>query len=158
EQRGALHLKIGPSSLPLEAQGPASFQAEGYPLTVEFSLAGNKPARQLQLRVGDDEPTLAARFDPATPSPQQLQAYTGTFHSDELDVARPFLVHEGRLAIRRESRKFVANIEPLQPAMQDSFSGDAGFIRFTRDAAGRVTGFDLSSSRMKGIRFERRQP
>ena len=38
----------------------------------------------------------------------------------------------------------------------DGFSSGPGFVRFTRDSGGRLTGFDFSASRMKKIRFDRR--
>jgi hypothetical protein len=42
--------------------------------------------------------------------------------------------------------------------MKDAFTAGGGMIRFTRDAAGNVTGYELSASRMRGIRFEREKP
>ncbi len=70
----------------------------------------------------------------------------------------PLVINEGKLAVRDEHRKFETKIQPVEPAMKDAFSGEAGLLRFTRDAAGKVTGFELSASRMRGIRFELRQP
>lgn len=158
EKAGALLLKVGPISLPLIASGSASFTVSNYPVTVTFSTSGKKPAHALEFRVGHDDVTLANRFTPATPGNAELQAYAGTFYSQELDVTWPILVEDGRLAVRSEAHKFVPKTETLAPAMVDAFSGEPGFLRFIRDASGKVTGFDLSSSRMRGIRFELRQP
>lgn len=156
EEKGALTLKIGSTSLQLTPAGPASFAVEGYPATVEFSIKDQEPAHALQFGVESDPATIATRFTSATPDAEALQAYTGTFYSPELDVTWPVIVEEGRLAVRKETQKFISTIDPLEPAMTDTFNGESGFMRFTRDASGRVTGFDLSSSRMRGIRFEPR--
>jgi CubicO group peptidase (beta-lactamase class C family) len=158
EQQGALILKIGAMPLPLAATGPTSFEVQGFPVKVDFSLKGKDPAHELQLRIGNDDSMTAARFASAAPSAAQLQDYTGTFYSPELDVTWPLVVDQGKLAIRDQHRKFETKIQPVEPAMKDAFSGEAGLLRFTRDAAGKVTGFDLSASRMRGIRFELRQP
>jgi CubicO group peptidase (beta-lactamase class C family) len=158
EQQGALILKIGAMPLPLAATGPASFEVQGFPVKVDFSLKGKEPAHELQLRIGSDDSMTAARFVSAAPSVEQLQDYTGTFYSPELDVTWPLVIDQGKLAARDQQRKFETKLQPIEPAMKDAFSGEAGLLRFTRDAAGKVTGFDLSASRMRGIRFELRQP
>jgi hypothetical protein len=156
EQQGALILKIGAMPLPLAATGPASFEVQGFPVKVDFVLGGNQPAHELKLRIGDDDEISAKRFSPVVPDIEALQGYLGTFYSPELDVTWPVVISEGKLAIRDEHRKFETHIQPLAPAMQDAFSGEPGLLRFTRDASGKVTGFDLSASRMRGIHFERR--
>ena len=47
----------------------------------------------------------------------------------------------------------------LEPADADAFRYRAGggvrFVRFTRDAAGRVTGFELTTDRVYRLRFVR---
>ncbi len=158
EQQGALVLKIGAMPLPLNPTGPASFEVSGFPVKVDFSVKGKQPAQELQLRIGSDDSMLATRFARSVPDTEQLQSYSGTFYSPELDVTWPLLIEKGKLAIRDEHRKFETRIQPLEPAMKDAFSGEPGLIRFTRDAAGRIDGFDLSASRMRGIRFELRKP
>jgi hypothetical protein len=156
EHEGALVLKIGAMPLPLTATGPASFEVPGYPVKVDFSMKGKQPAHELQLHIGSDDSMTATRFEPAALSGEQLQGYVGTFYSPELDVTWPLVIDQGKLAVRDEHRKFETKIQPLEPAMKDAFSGEAGLVRFTRDADGKVTGFDLSASRMRGIRFELR--
>ncbi|WP_157994514.1 serine hydrolase domain-containing protein [Peristeroidobacter agariperforans] len=156
EQQGALILKIGAMPLPLVATGPASFEVQGYPVKVAFSITGKQAANELRLRIGDDDEMPATRFTAAVPSAEELQGYVGTFHSPELDVTWPLVIDEGKLAVRDERRKFETRIQPLAPAMKDAFSGEAGLLRFSRDASGKVTGFELSASRMRGIRFELR--
>jgi CubicO group peptidase (beta-lactamase class C family) len=157
EQKGVLILKIGAMPLPLDAAGPTSFEVQGFPVKVDFSVAGKQPAHELQLRIGSDDSMTATRFAAAAPNAEQLQGYTGTFYSPELDVTWPLVIDQGKLAVRDGHRKFETQLQPLEPAMKDAFSGEAGLIRFTRDAAGKVSGFDLSASRMRGIRFELRQ-
>lgn len=156
EQQGALILRIGAMPLPLVATGPASFEVQGFPVKADFSMTGKQAANELKLRIGDDDAMAATRFTAATPGAEALQGYVGTFYSPELDVTWPLVIDQGKLAVRDEHRKFETKIQPLAPAMQDAFSGEAGLLRFARDASGKVTGFELSASRMRGIRFELR--
>jgi hypothetical protein len=44
---------------------------------------------------------------------------------------------------------------PLSPVFVDSFYGQAGYLRFTRDASGAVNGFNMSYNGMLDFRFER---
>jgi len=86
-----------------------------------------------------------------------LRAYTGSYYSPELDVTWPITLENGHLVLTRTT------LDPdiagqLDPAMTDAFTAAGGFIRFTRDQAGQVNGFELSASRMRGIRFDRRAP
>lgn len=158
EQQGTLVLKVGAMPLPLVPTGPASFEVQGYPVKADFSLSGTQPANELKLRIGDDDEMTATRFAPVVPGAEQLQSYVGMFYSPELDVTWPLVIDQGKLAVRDQHRKFETKIQPLAPAMKDAFSGEAGLLRFTRDAAGKVTGFDLSASRMRGIHFGMRRP
>ena len=43
----------------------------------------------------------------------------------------------------------------VRPAYGDTFAGDF-LVTFTRDRAGRVTGMEMGSGRVRKVRFERR--
>ena len=43
----------------------------------------------------------------------------------------------------------------LTPVYADAFRGSIGFIRFHRDAAGKVTSFSVSQDRVWDMRFQR---
>lgn len=156
DAEGALALKVSGATLPLTPRGPATFALAGSPGTVDFPGARRAPAQTMRLQFDGMPAMVASRFVPAALSEKELQAYVGMFHSDELDVTWPIVLHEGKLAIRNETTRLVTSLQPLAPAMADAFNGETGFIRYTRDAAGRITGFDVSVFRMRGIRFEAR--
>ena len=62
------------------------------------------------------------------------------------------------LVLANEGSELVDISGALAPAMTDAFTAGGGVIHFTRDASGNVTGYDVSASRMRGIRFERAKP
>jgi CubicO group peptidase (beta-lactamase class C family) len=158
EKNGALALHAFGRSLPLKPVGGATFAVGGFPATVEFSTDGQSAARSIRLRIESDTGDVAVRFTPATPSAEELRALAGTYYSPELDVTWPIAFEGGRLVLKNKKDALSEVGGALEPAMPDAFSAGAGFIHFTRNASGRVTGFELSASRMRGIRFDVRTP
>ena len=153
---GGLALMIGGRSLPLRERDSTIFAVAGFPAVVEFSFDGSAVARAIRLRVAGDKGEPATRFEPLSLSAEELRSYEGSYSSPELGVTWPIALENGKLVIKNEKRSLVDVAGPLQPATKDAFEAPAGFVQFTRDASGRISGFDLSSSRMRDIRFERR--
>ena len=153
---GRLALMIGGRSIPLKAKDSATFAVAGFPAVVEFSFDGGPVAHAMRLRVGGDKGEPAIRFESISLSAEELRSYEGSYSSPELGVTWPIAFEKGKLVIKNEKRSLIDIAGPLQPATKDAFEAPAGFVQFTRDASGRITGFDLSSSRMRDIRFERR--
>jgi hypothetical protein len=156
DDSGTLALHLGGLALPLTPRGGATFAVAGYPATVEFSTDGDRPARALRLRIESDEVEDAERIAVAVPPDSALPAYVGTYYSPELDVAWDVVLRDGHLELARVKASLVNFGGPFVPVRRDAFTAGAGYVQFTRDAAGRVTGFDLSASRMRDIRFDRR--
>jgi hypothetical protein len=159
DQKGdSLTLGLVGRSLPLKATGPATYAVTSLPVSVEFVANGQAPARAMRLRVGSDLRAEAVRFTPVAPSEQELRALAGSYYSPELDVTWPIAFRDGHLTLANDATELVDISGVLEPAMADVFTAGSGLLRFTRDAAGRVTGYELSASRMRAIRFERRTP
>jgi CubicO group peptidase (beta-lactamase class C family) len=152
---GRLVLMIGGRSLPLRAKDSTTFGVAGFPAVVEFSFDGSARARAIRLRVGGDKGEPATRFEPILSSAEELRSYAGSYSSSELGVTWPIAFEDGKLVIKSQKRSLLDVAGALQPATKDAFEAPAGFVQFTRDASGRISGFDLSSSRMRDIRFER---
>jgi len=70
-------------------------------------------------------------------------------------VTWPVTLENGQLLLNKGAPEIVDVSGTLEPAMTDTFTAGSGLVHFTRDASGRVTGFNMSASRMRGIRFER---
>jgi CubicO group peptidase (beta-lactamase class C family)/D-alanyl-D-alanine dipeptidase len=151
---GTPALKFAGRTFPLQATGPSTFVVPELPVSVTFSVGDTGPARALRLQVASEDRPEATRFDPAKVNADSLRGYAGHYDSPELgvswsiDVDKAHLVLSGPIPV-------VEIAGSLESAMTDGFTAPGAFIRFTRDETGRVTGFDLSASRMKGIRFDR---
>src|SRR5262249_50457700 len=71
-----------------------------------------------------------ARVRRAVPTPQQLDAYTGTYASDEAEVELRAAVQNGKLVLKRRPDTTIA----LTPLFVDAFSaGGLGTVFFRRD-------------------------
>ena len=89
------------------------------------------------------------RVEPFAPTAAQLEAFAGVYRSDEIEATYRLVIKDGGL--RLERLKSTPSV--LEPIVADTFSGQPGVIRFTRDASGAVTGFVLEAGRVRGMKF-----
>jgi CubicO group peptidase (beta-lactamase class C family) len=88
-----------------------------------------------------------------TPTARELQEFAGRYESAELMTGWTLSVQDGRLV----ASHFRNGDVPLQPVEADRFQANFfGSVRFTRDDAGRITGFTANSERIRGLGFQRR--
>lgn len=108
------------------------------------------------MREGDPngKETVYVAATPASPAAAELADYAGDYHSPELDVIFQFVVQGERLVLRR--RKF--SDRALHPTLADGFTDARAQFDFTRDEAGRIDGFALSTGRIRRLRFARLEP
>ena len=118
--------------------------------------------RIAELYIGDlmepapDAPEPEPQPEAPSLSAAQLQQYAGTYRSPELDSSYEVAVDaEGRLVASHWRNAPTV----LSPAGTDTFEGDQWFfsgVRFVRDAAGEITGFTVTGTRVRELIFERR--
>lgn len=147
---GRLVLGPGPG-LALRPVAADTLQIESIPHVRLRFVRGAGGALELHGMIGAQPPIVYAAVPRATPTAGELAAYAGSYASDELDVVYTVLVEDGKLAIRRRK----PGLASLDPAFAEAFNG-LGDVRFTRDAAGRVDGFLLTTGRVRNVRFTRR--
>jgi hypothetical protein len=79
-----------------------------------------------------------------------LEAFTGTYYSEELNATWRILLADGTLTVHRRG----ADAERLLPVTTDEFALGSTSARFTR-ASGDVNGFTLALGRIRNLRFDR---
>jgi hypothetical protein len=84
-------------------------------------------------------------------APRPLADYAGQYSSDEADVSMTVAVDQDALVLKRQPDTVIR----LTPLYADAFRGAPGFLRFTRDAASRITGFTLTQDRVWLLKFTR---
>lgn len=82
------------------------------------------------------------------PTDAALQEYAGTYRSPELDIVYHVSVANGNLVVKRRLQPDLT----LTPTYQDAFSNFGNWV-FTRDAAGKVNGFQFTQGRVRRVRF-----
>jgi CubicO group peptidase (beta-lactamase class C family) len=116
----------------------------------EFGSTGGKP--QLHLSRNDRKPETFERVEAFEPSAGQLNEFAGNYYSEELDTTYRMSIEQGRLfVIDSKNEK-----EPLTSTIRDSFAIISGpQFEFSRDAAGKVSGFGVHAGRIRNVRFSK---
>jgi CubicO group peptidase (beta-lactamase class C family) len=142
-EKGRLRVESGPW---LMGMSPTRFVKPDDGQTLEFDGRG-------QLRATDEFGTVDVyeRVEPAMLTADQLKGFVGRYVSEEIETTLDVAVEEGRLVIRRRPDATI----PLTPVYADAFSINGGWVRFRRDATGRVVGLSVSQDRVWDLQFAR---
>lgn len=122
---------------------------------VELTFEGGQNGEPLRVRrVNGRYPavvyTAVAQFNP---SPAQLSDYVGNYYSEELEVTHSVTAKDGKLRIRVRALPE----REMNPIYEDAFiSSSLGQVRFTRDPAGKVNGYEVFTGRIRHLRFIKR--
>ena len=82
---------------------------------------------------------------------KMLEEYPGNFHSDEVQTSFRVLIEQGKLYLcRREGQNVL-----MRAAAKDQFKVQGWTVRFVRDAEDQISGFRLSSGRVRNLLFEK---
>ncbi|HWE47909.1 MAG TPA: serine hydrolase domain-containing protein [Caulobacteraceae bacterium] len=145
--KGVLVLKYGPLSLPMDQTGPRQFTTKAFPVTATF----DPDDRTLVLVIGDDAQPPYTRVAPWSPSPADIDALAGRYHSPELGTDWTIRVADGVAYVKGRA----VGEAKLDPIAKDIWTSDMGYFAVRRGADGHITGYDLSASRMLRIGFNR---
>jgi CubicO group peptidase (beta-lactamase class C family) len=143
---------------PLTSIGPSTFYAGSPNTRVTFTVQGSNPATKVtvsDVQDSDARPIQSSRFAPVTAA--NLSQYAGTFKAPEFDgIKWTLAVSDGQLRLRKGVQVLPGMEGPLKPANAvDTFYGAAGYLRYTRNATGRIDGFCLSLYDSTDYRFNK---
>lgn len=127
----------------------------GDPEKIEVVVSAGEtdsPSR-MALIINDGKPIVYEAVKPASESPARLAEYAGRYYSEELDTEYTLTLQGNKLV----ARKKIGDDLILAPQFADAFGDSNRLIsaKFTREPGGRVTGFLLNTSRMKGLSFKK---
>ncbi len=88
---------------------------------------------------------------PQAAAPADLQAFTGTFRSEELDAVYRIAQDDAGLVLHRR----LQGVQRMVPAGGDAFLAAELRLVFERDGEGRIRAFTVDAGRVRNIRFER---
>jgi CubicO group peptidase (beta-lactamase class C family) len=128
----------------------------------EFAVGGSPDQVARFESTGGGRPTLVrmtsgyevGRFLPVdawSPSASDLEAFVGSYHSDDAETTLTVTLEDGTLYLERYPNPVRGDIVPAVYA--DAF--DEGSIRFRRDASGRVVEISRYAGRVYDMRYQR---
>ena len=95
-----------------------------------------------------------ANLDYGVPISSQSVVNIGSMYSGEIEATYLVVLKDDKLVLRRKN---VDGDTPLIVQFADAFSGaGTGSLRFTRDGNRRISGFLLSTGRVRNLRFDKR--
>jgi len=153
-QSGSLRLAAGSRNTELKPLGEDRFRPEGQSFEIRFEPPGGPTARLVEVSGNSSGSSVFQRVEEVHPSPAELEAYVGSYRSDEIEPVYRIALQNGKLVLDRLKSKTA----PLEPAIKDLFTTSLGTLHFTRDAQGKVTGFVLNGGRVLNFRFHRANP
>ena len=123
-----------------------------FPVAFTFDQATPSAPWRLSIQgPGQEKPDVFERVTQAQPTPDELNAYAGSYVSEEIEPVYRIIVENGILVLKRLKSK----PEKLQPTLVDYFEGSNGDLHFQRDQSGKISGFVLNSDRIKNFRFRK---
>jgi CubicO group peptidase (beta-lactamase class C family) len=148
----SLQLSDLASAVPLEPAGVDRFRVPGAQPDPRLRFDASRPrSRHLELVHASGDTLILDRVQEASPTARELEAYAGTYWSEEVGSEYRLGVKDGALVLRRRRSEPVV----LTPTYADAFSADGVLYRFTR-TRGRVTEMLVDAGRIRHLRFVRR--
>ncbi len=147
----------GDETTALQSTGNGHFRLADQPLeeTLEIHFvetSAGTPRRFEQHAPRAKKANMFEAVTPFQPAAAQLIDYEGNYVSEEIDPVYRVSVEDGKLTLLYLKHKS----ETLHPLVRDTFVGDIGKLRFTRDAKGRVTGLTLDTGRIQNFTFTKK--
>ena len=139
-----LYLHLGGQRLPLAPLSSERFRLP-FGAEVEFRNGGS----ELTAFVGEGNESSFQRVAPH--GALRPADYIGAYRSDELDVIYRIEHEDGVMRMSWLKR----NGLELEPHSRDVFTGENGTVRFLRGDSGAVSGFALTTFRIRDLTFQR---
>ncbi|UCC40379.1 MAG: serine hydrolase [Candidatus Aminicenantes bacterium] len=120
---------------------------------ITFQRTESEKASRFILHQGEED-IPAQRIEPPTLNPKQLAEFAGDYYSEELGTTYTIVVQDEQLVAQHRRHDDIK----LNPTDMDQFVGEQWFfsqVQFTRDKEKKLTGFLLTGSRVRNLRFDK---
>ena len=138
-------------NIELQPLSPERFKlADPDPSTIiEFSKPTPNSRTQMNWFVQTQKPIVYRAVDPYDPTDHDKENYSGRYFCPELDVTYTILNEEGKLFLKRRKHEKTLMI----PTFKDAYTREDSDILFTRDNENAISGFTLTTERVRNLRF-----
>ena len=110
---------------------------------------------QFELKSMEGHTTRYRRAQPYAPTAADLAAFAGRYESDELRAV--LQITPGKDALMSRLNDSPASVLEFRPVDRDTFQRGLITVRFVRDTAGTVVGFNFSNPVLRKVEFTRRR-
>ena len=144
----------GQPALNMVASSESEFANEGGDVRISFNKGSDSKVNQFTLYQGG-QTIVARRIKPFDPTSLDLRTYVGNYYSPELQTSYTLELKNDTLIANHIRHEPAA----MTPIAKDAFSTNLwymGKIEFTRNEKAEITGFKVSSGRVKNVRFVKR--
>jgi CubicO group peptidase (beta-lactamase class C family) len=149
-EEGSLVVEGSPLSLTFSPLDEHHFVAVGAPVPIEAYFIPDGNGFRVSVRGA-----AWGTFEPvelAAPTAERLARYSGRYYSEELGAYYTVAAEDGLLTVQRGSLE----PETTEPTTTDAFQMNGTIIEFST-VGDEVTGFSLTSGRVRGVLFARQQ-
>jgi CubicO group peptidase (beta-lactamase class C family) len=150
---GRLAIANGPQLVPVSASGFRPPRADLFFRSQDdFELSFVDPDH-FEIKSMEGQTTRYRRARPLTPTAADLQSVDGRYESKELGAVYEIIPGTNAITMRIEGAS--GRSMELTPVERDTYMLRMMFVRFRRDASGKVTGFDYGNPVVRNISFTR---
>ena len=110
-------------------------------------------ADQFEIKTKEGETMRYTRAQPFTPTADDLKAFAGRYHSNELMAV--FEMTPGKDGLMGQANDAPGPPLAFKPVDRDTFQFSGLTLRFVRDKAGKVTGLEYSNPLLRKVKFTR---
>jgi hypothetical protein len=150
-KNGTLNMVDGDDSLPLHPLAADTFRIADFPMEVHFQGTGEGKPAEAQILNRDNKAQVYEFMPQFQLKESELKDYAGSYVSDEIDPVYRVAIESGKLMLERLKHE-PQEIEPVAP---DMFMASIGTLHFVREDRQQVSGFLLSTGRVRGMRFRK---
>lgn len=148
---GMLLAGLGPG-LPLEAIAPDQMRVAFLP-SVKVKFEKTENTMKLKAFLGFKEPDVYEKVEESNPTPAQLNEYTGKYTCPEVENTWEIILNEGQLCMLRAKHPTFPLRSTIKDGFTDTFAGHD--LQFERDKTGKISGYRLSTARVRNLMFEK---
>jgi hypothetical protein len=142
----------GESQLEIFPSSDSTFFLKAVEAQVTFHRLSNGKVNTMTVHQNGD--TQAYRVEPFRLPVEQLKQYTGTYFSPELDTRYVLTVEKDTLTVNHHR---LGKVGACFTRAKDSFTLNGDKVAFVRSNSGQITGFRVTSGRVRNLLFEKQQ-
>ena len=152
-EEGKIVANVDGQSFQLKSIGPGRFRSLDAPIDLELEFQRPSPDRPLVLQLGVEgqSPISLETIEPVSLTIDQLSEFGGNYYSPDLQALYQLFLHDGKLFLRLKNNPDAEVV----PVLKDLFRVEGKNLTFSRNSQKQVTGFVLSSGRIRNLRFAR---